>query len=208
MLKQFIYENPEAISLEICETIIKMFHENSKDQYKGVTSSGHNPDVKDSMDYLIPPECLYDEESIWKPICEMLTESLQTNINIYIKQLNNSHPNYIQDNYKFIRAKYLSEETYQIQRYKKGEGKYIYHNDYSMNWEFRQYRVITFLWYLNTVVEGGETELLGDIKVKPEAGKLLLFPASWTFPHRGMVPISEDKYIITGWFHVCENEEI
>jgi hypothetical protein len=60
------------------------------------------------------------------------------------------------------------------------------------------------LWYLNTVNDGGETEILGDIIVKPEAGKLLLFPASWTFPHRGKMPISEDKYIVTGWFHVCD----
>jgi hypothetical protein len=35
-------------------------------------------------------------------------------------------------------------------------------------------------------------------------GKLLLFPASWVFPHRGKMPISEDKYIVTGWFHVTE----
>ena len=40
--------------------------------------------------------------------------------------------------------------------------------------------------------------------IKPEAGKLLLFPASWTFPHCGQMPISHDKYIITGW--LCEDE--
>lgn len=204
MLNQFIYECPNAISLELCKTIIKTFEENQELQYNGVTSSGHTPGVKDTMDYAIPPESLYDEESIWNPICKALTESLQSNINLYIKGLNISHPNFIQDNYRFITAKYLSEETYQIQRYRKGEGKYIYHEDFSVKWESRQFRVITFLWYLNTVNDGGETEILGDIIVKPEAGKLLLFPASWTFPHRGKMPISEDKYIVTGWFHVCD----
>jgi hypothetical protein len=38
--------------------------------------------------------------------------------------------------------------------------------------------------------------------VKPEAGKLLFFPATWTYPHRGMMPISNDKYIITGWIYL------
>ena len=76
-----------------------------------------------------------------------------------------------------------------------------------MKWDKQQYRVITFLWYLNTVEEGGETELLGSVNIKPERGKLLLFPASWTFPHRGKMPISHDKYIVTGWFHVSKDQQ-
>jgi len=204
MLKSFIYEKPNAISLEVCKKIIHLFEENSNEHYNGVTASGHNPNVKNTLDFAIPPESLYQQDNSWNFVCRELTESLQSNINTYIKELNNSHPNFIQDNYKFITAKYLSEETYQIQRYRKGEGKYVYHEDFSVKWESRQFRVITFLWYLNTIAEGGETELLGEICVKPEAGKLLLFPSSWTFPHRGKMPISEDKYIVTGWFHVCD----
>ena len=43
-----------------------------------------------------------------------------------------------------------------IQRYVKNHGKYIYHNDFTIN--NGNPRVITFLWYLNTIEEGGETE--------------------------------------------------
>ena len=53
--------------------------------------------------------------------------------------------------------------------------------------------------YLNDVDEGGETEFWGTLKVKPEAGKLILFPATWTYPHCANIPISNAKYIITGW---------
>jgi hypothetical protein len=52
------------------------------------------------------------------------------------------------------------------------------------------------------VENGGETEIWDDFKIKPETGKLLLFPSSWTFPHRGVMPISDNKYIITGWLYV------
>jgi hypothetical protein len=49
--------------------------------------------------------------------------------------------------------------------------------------------------------EGGETELCIDLKIKPEKGKLLIFPASWLYPHSGKMPISNDKYIVTGWIY-------
>lgn len=49
------------------------------------------------------------------------------------------------------------------------------------------------------MTEGGETEFWSKYRIKPEAGKLVLFPASWAFPHRAIVPLSSDKYIITGW---------
>jgi hypothetical protein len=64
------------------------------------------------------------------------------------------------------------------------------------------HRVITYLWYLNDVNDGGETEFCGDFKVKPRAGKLVLFPASWCYPHKGIMPLSNNKYIITGWLHI------
>jgi len=206
MFEKFIYESPNAISEEICTSIIELFE--ASETYPGVTASGEVPDVKKTMDFLIPIDSLYREDSSWNKICQTLSESLQNNINVYLKGLNKSHPQFIEENYKFIPAKYLTEEHYQIQKYKKGEGKYKYHEDFSVRWERRQYRVITFLWYLNTIEEGGETELLGTVRVKPEAGKLLLFPACWTFPHRGRMPISHDKYIVTGWFHIYDEPPI
>ena len=57
-------------------------------------------------------------------------------------------------------------------------------------------------WYLNDVEDGGETEFCGDFTIRPEVGKLIFFPASWCYPHRGKMPISGDKYIITGWLHI------
>ena len=52
---------------------------------------------------------------------------------------------------------------------------------------------------MNDIEEGGETYFYNG-KVKPEAGKLILFPATWTYNHKGNMPKSDDKYIITGWF--------
>jgi len=59
-------------------------------------------------------------------------------------------------------------------------------------------RFLVFLWYLNDVEEGGETEFpdLG-IKVPARAGRLLMFPPYWMYQHAGLSPRSGDKYILS-----------
>lgn len=62
----------------------------------------------------------------------------------------------------------------------------------------RASRYMVFLWYLNDVAEGGETEFceLG-IKVAPRTGRLLMFPPYWMYQHAGRAPLSGDKYILS-----------
>ena len=63
-------------------------------------------------------------------------------------------------------------------------------------------RFLVFFVYLNDVKEGGETEFPTlDLQVSPECGTILVFPATWTFLHRGNVPISNDKYILGSYKH-------
>ena len=45
-----------------------------------------------------------------------------------------------------------------------------------------------------------------DLKIKPEIGKTLIWPAEWTHAHRGEVLNSGVKYIITGWMHFPTGE--
>jgi hypothetical protein len=56
--------------------------------------------------------------------------------------------------------------------------------------------------YLNDIKQGGETEFLNQaMRVQPEAGKVVIFPAYFTHVHRGNPVLSaQDKYILTGWF--------
>ena len=64
--------------------------------------------------------------------------------------------------------------------------------DYTSN------RYLVFLWYLNDVAEGGETDFpdLG-LRVTARAGRLLVFPPYWMFQHAGLPPRSNDKYIVS-----------
>lgn len=59
-------------------------------------------------------------------------------------------------------------------------------------------RYLVFLWYLNDVLEGGETGFSGlDLEVHPKAGRLLMFPPYWMYQHLGRPPVSGEKFIIS-----------
>jgi len=62
-------------------------------------------------------------------------------------------------------------------------------------------RFLVFFMYLNDN-DGGETTFPDyDIKIKPEAGKVLMFPPLWPFKHAGEKPINQPKYIIGSYLH-------
>jgi hypothetical protein len=62
-------------------------------------------------------------------------------------------------------------------------------------------RYLVFLWYLNDVSEGGETEFCDlDLRVVPRAGRLLMFPPYWMYQHAGLPPRSGDKYILSTYY--------
>jgi hypothetical protein len=85
-----------------------------------------------------------------------------------------------------------------IQKTEVSQGYHIWHCEQSTRNNCQ--RIMAFTAYLNTVEEGGETEFLYQSKrVKAEKGTIVLFPASYTHAHRGNPPISNTKYIATGW---------
>jgi Rps23 Pro-64 3,4-dihydroxylase Tpa1-like proline 4-hydroxylase len=103
------------------------------------------------------------------------------------------------ERYPFFKGPF-KDMGYAVQRTNPGEF-YHWHIDGGSH-EFSQ-RQLVAVWYLNDVPgPGGTTEFLfQDIKIKPEAGKLVLFPPFWTHEHRGAMLEQGVKYIATTW--VC-----
>ena len=59
-------------------------------------------------------------------------------------------------------------------------------------------RYLSFMWYLNNVIDGGETEFTElDFKIQPKAGALMMFPPIWMFPHKGHLLNSGKKYLLS-----------
>jgi hypothetical protein len=86
-----------------------------------------------------------------------------------------------------------------VQKTSPGQGYHAWHCEAG---EFTTAnRLLVYSLFLNDVQEGGETEFLYQHKrIKPKTGSLMIWPASYTHPHRGNPPLVGEKYIITGWY--------
>jgi len=100
-------------------------------------------------------------------------------------------------------ASYKISETVKIQKTDPSEGYHMWHCEQCSIAYGR--RVMQAILYLNDVEEGGETEFLYlGKRCKPNAGTLLLFPASFTHAHRGNPPLSGSKYILNTWLEFSQ----
>ena len=201
-MEKYIYINKKSLSAEVCCDLIELF-ENEERKYDGVTHGGVQKNIKDTKDFIIP-----ENEPKWYKYYQLFHNELTRNLQLYLNKLNknDSFKNENQNTtsvYKYFENTTISQSIFMIQRYIMNEGRYVYHNDFSIDLKNKKNRVITYLWYLNDVLEGGETDFPDlNLKVKPETGKLVLFPATWDFPHCGKMPISSNKYIVTGWLYM------
>jgi hypothetical protein len=199
---KFIYRNNESLSPEICKEIIEIFEASNK-KYNGCTIGGVQKSIKNTTDLLMG-------DSEWDKINILLRNELYYNLKKHLSKLNTSedfkskYNNTTVDDYK-INFDNISIDQFMTQKYKANDGRYVYHTDSLIELSKSRSRFMTYLWYLNDVVEGGETTFYGEYQIKPTTGKLILFPSCWTFPHCGKMPVSSDKYIITGWIYTTSN---
>ena len=71
------------------------------------------------------------------------------------------------------------------------------------------HRTLVWMTYLNDVEDGGETEFpMFGLKVRPQRGKTLFWPAEWTHAHLGAIVKKGNKYIITGWMHHPDDADL
>ena len=89
-------------------------------------------------------------------------------------------------------------EGLKMKRIKPGGGFHNWHFE-STNVNIKRKLVLQL--YLNDIDEAGETEFLYQNKrLAPKKNRLLIFPADFTYTHRGNPPIGKtDKYILTTW---------
>lgn len=219
-MSQFIGIYDNILSPEVCQALIQA-HQESTDVTEGRTGSGVNKKLKDSLDSALLHR--QDNEVLRNHVIKAFTDGMMQYYKDHPsalvsaftptilqpdsgKQLTVSIENFCQANDFSIDqvAKALFRYTgFTIQRYEKQQGGYHYfHSEIYPQGELNEplHRQLAILLYLNDVEEGGETEFFyQQTKAKPKAGSMVIFPAGFTHTHKGHIPISDHKYVVTAW---------
>jgi len=124
-------------------------------------------------------------------VIEMFFEGLQNCFEIYTE---------IFSTMKTVRIKC---DQIKMQKTGNGEGYHVWHHEQG-NGSDESNRSLVYTLYLNSLPKeaNGETEFLyQQRRINPVENTMVLWPASFTHPHRGN-PVYGDKYkyIVTGWF--------
>ena len=122
-------------------------------------------------------------------------------INDYLNELFMCYNDY-KNQWSFLKntIKTLDIPSFNIQRYLPGDHFSKIHTERSST--STTHRVFAWMTYLNDVADhnGGCTNFSHfNLKIKPEKGKTLIWPAEWTHAHSAEVLNQGKKYIITGW---------
>ena len=186
----FIWVYDDVIPNNKCREIINRFEADNR-HHQGMTAGGVQKNVKNSLDLFVT------DLNDWKDVDDLFKDLIQHLIIQYSTHLKNSS-NLISftENTQIPIAPALTSNVrdvgYQIQKTNPDDG-YVWHSDYELG------RILTFILYLNTVEEGW-TQFYNGEQVSPQAGRCVMFPATWTYYHQGYPP-KQTKYIMTGWVY-------
>ena len=183
-----IFDN--ILSRDECKTIINKFDNFDKNRHSKIVKS-----------------CSYKQDSSCKhevsKKCTQITFDLSKKEDIFYhrfvkKAILKSLPLYTK-RYPFLKIgsdcnEFHLTSLYNFQKYTDGEGYYKLHCEHGT---LAPYRMLVWTLYLNDAKSGTEFTTQRKI-VKPKAGRMVIWPASWTHPHRGVTPNKGLKYILTG----------
>ena len=186
-MKNFIEGYVNALTSEECAKIISYMNEEGRLAPGRVMEPNTGKDIifkeyKDSSDVRMD---LREENEINKIILPSLTKC----ISLYTKK----HPQMNNIDYWEV------DHIYNLQKYNPGQ---CFASSHCENASIvTSYRVLAWMYYLNTVKDGGGTQFDNyEIAVEAVEGRCLIWPAYWTHFHHGIVSKTETKYIATGWF--------
>ena len=180
------YSDQPVLSEQFCNQIIEKFEEDNR-KLRGSTGEDHaiNETLKKSTDIHISSYPGYESEH------RVLKDALLKELKNYQNKLEELTPVY------YIPLVNMRLPGFNMQRTLPGD-YYHWHSDEEITkdgWA----RGITYIFYLNTITNKGYTEFNDGSIIKPKQGHCLLFPATWSYVHRGVSPVNETKYIATGW---------
>lgn len=177
----FVFEQANALPGDVCAEMIERFEAYAAEQYPG--RIGQTRDLDRSIK--LSTDLVLSGKPHWRDLDRELFRSLSRALAEF------------KQSFEFFDGPF-KDNGYAIQRTDASEYYHWHIDGGSHEFALRQ---LVAIWYLNEPGgEGGETEFkYQDISIRPETGKLLLFPPFWTHLHRGKTLDGGSKYIATTW---------
>jgi hypothetical protein len=193
-MDKFIVELPNFIPPKLCEQIINRFESDDKKTVGFMRYHMGDDTITERLKY--NEELNISAYENWKDISSDLRIFMEQAILEYFKHIKDNF-NYDQKYHTLDRILSLiniEHDMYLVQKIKRGD-YFPWHIDGVIGTKF----FVQIIIYLNTlnIEDGGRTEFSNGRSIKPEIGKVLIFPCSWTFPHRGTKVKCDYKYICT-----------
>ena len=198
-MKKNLFIEQYFIDEDICDRLIETFKVHPRmnpDQKPTMFSKGKvmeaDPAIKESTDL-----GLTVDDSLQFPVILDYLDALQGCIDQYVETYPACN---MYGPWRIVRP-------LNIQYYKPGQAFHAWHSERCSTNPIVTTRHLVFMTYLNTVTDQGGTEWYDqELYVNPEKGKTVIWPADWTFTHRGVPSPTQEKYIITGWFNLVDEE--
>lgn len=190
-----MWEKRDVLDTGFCQHVMDKF-DKDHNKHDGYISSGVvDKNIKSSIDLNISgyPEWTEENEEFQARLRDVMHE--------YREYLSAINPRLIPVSNR------IKDSGFQVQRTSPGGG-YTWHSDVHAYTEnggdvfLTNVRCLTYIFYLNTIADfdGGYTEFIDGTKVTADRSKVLLFPSTWNYVHRGFPP-KVTKYIATGWIY-------
>ena len=184
-----IYDN--ILSKEVCNNIIEYFdgHPNVTQAHIG---KGIRKDIKNGTNLTI------DVNNCSKFMYDLLGSDIIPTLNIGIEKYKKSFPFLEEITY------WEMDHTFNIQKFDgKEEGYFTRHCE--SDGTIKNTRMLVWMIYLNDA-KSGTRFYYPRRDVKAKQGRLVIWPADWTYAHSGIIPNRGEKYLMTGWYSYQEGE--
>ena len=190
-----ILEVPNFVSHTFCKHLIEKFEELPNKKPGIVTYNGVEEVIPD-LKYSSESGCI---------CCLPGWEEEYSEVHEYIRKAADLYKHHIGNDYRYDQPRHTYYSIFQkeldqvvpgIQKQPRG-GKYAWHFD-QFHPDENQFHFGMLMIYLNTLEphEGGCTEFGHGRKIRPECGKMIIWPGSWAYPHCGNEVKCDAKYTI------------
>jgi hypothetical protein len=180
-LNNLIYIHDDILELQTCEFLINLF-ESSNDKHERMDQNK----TPNFTQYNLTENHKQSQE------VENIHNYLISKVFEYKKKY-----------YEFVDSHFFPEqhnfEQFRIKKYN-NDGNDLFDTHVDVIDYPSARRFLSFFWYLNDVEIGGET-VFEDLVITPKTGRMVIFPPLWMFPHKGNIPISNTKYLLSTYLH-------